>query len=92
MKPTVFLVNLSRGGVVDDGALLKALETRRIAGAATDVSSTEKQDSLLMQLDNFVSAPHIGAMTNDAQLRIAQTLLADLDCGMTDQPIVNRII
>lgn len=92
MKPTAFLINLSRGGVVDEDALRYALETRRIAGATTDVFSVENQSSPLMQCDAFVAAPHIGAMTNDAQLRIAQTLLVELDRGMSGQAIVNRIV
>ena len=92
MKPTAFLVNLSRGGVVDEDALLHALETKRILGAATDVFHTEKQDSPLMQLDNFVSTPHIGAMTSDAQMRIAKPLFADLNRALSGQPIVHRIV
>jgi D-3-phosphoglycerate dehydrogenase / 2-oxoglutarate reductase len=92
IKNEAFLINMSRGGVVDEAALLQALQTGLIAGAATDVFQTEGQPSPLMQLDRFVSAPHIGAMTQDAQLRIAQALLADLERGLSSQPIVNRIV
>ena len=78
--------------MVDEAALLRALQTGRIAGAATDVFQTEGQPSPLMQLERLASTPHIGAMTQDAQLRIAQTLLADLERGLSGQPVVNRIV
>lgn len=76
MKPSAFLINTSRGGVVDEGALYKALSEKRIAGAALDVFSTEPYSGPLTKLDNVVLTPHIGASTDEAQLR-AGMMLAD---------------
>jgi len=68
MKPTAYLVNISRGGVVDQEALVDALRTRRIAGAGLDVFSPEPlpPGHPLTTLDNVVLTPHIGAGTLDA--------------------------
>jgi phosphoglycerate dehydrogenase-like enzyme len=71
MKKTAYLVNLARGGVVDEAALLKTLTERRIAGAAIDVLETEPpaKDHALLKLDNVLFTPHIGGSTREAQAR-----------------------
>jgi phosphoglycerate dehydrogenase-like enzyme len=68
MKPTAYLVNISRGGVVDQEALVDALRQRRIAGAGLDVFTPEPlaPGHPLTTLDNVVLTPHIGAGTLDA--------------------------
>jgi len=68
MKPSAYLVNVSRGGVVDQEALVEALRTRRIAGAGLDVFSPEPlpPDHPFTTLDNVVLTPHIAAGTLDA--------------------------
>jgi phosphoglycerate dehydrogenase-like enzyme len=65
MKPTAYLVNTSRGPVVDEKALLAALEGQRIAGAALDVYDREPlpRDHPLRRLDNVVMTPHLGYVT-----------------------------
>jgi D-3-phosphoglycerate dehydrogenase len=71
MKKTAYLVNLARGGVVDEDALYRALSERRIAGAAIDVLETEppRKNHPLLALDNVLLTPHIGGSTREAQKR-----------------------
>lgn len=67
-KPTLRIVNASRGGIIDEEALYRALSTNRIAGAALDVFVKEPpQDSPLLDLPNIVVTPHLGASTDEAQ-------------------------
>jgi D-3-phosphoglycerate dehydrogenase len=71
MKKSAYLVNLARGGVVDEEALYKCLAEKRIAGAAIDVLQTEppRADHPLLHLDNVLFTPHIGGSTREAQKR-----------------------
>lgn len=71
MKKTAFLVNLARGGVVDEAALCRCLAEKRIAGAAVDVFEAEppREDHPMLRLDNVLLTPHIGGSTHDAQAR-----------------------
>jgi D-3-phosphoglycerate dehydrogenase len=76
MKPTAFLINTSRGEIVDETALVEALREGRIAGAALDVYEREPPtDSPLLKLENVILTPHIGASTIEAQ-RDAGILIA----------------
>jgi D-3-phosphoglycerate dehydrogenase len=68
MKPTAFIVNVARGGLIDEKALYAALKSKRIAGAGLDVFVSEPPtDSPLLGLDNVVLTPHLGASTDEAQ-------------------------
>lgn len=68
MKPTAVLINTSRGGVVDEGALAEAMRMGKIAGACLDVYEREPpRDSPLLKLPNVVLTPHLGASTREAQ-------------------------
>jgi len=67
MKKTAFLVNTSRGGVVDEGSLVKALKEGEVAGAALDVFETEPPGGAILSAPNIVLTPHIGGQTFEAQ-------------------------
>jgi len=68
MKPTAFVINVARGGLIDEDALFAALKSGRIAGAGLDVFVNEPPtDSPLLTLDNVVLTPHLGASTDEAQ-------------------------
>jgi phosphoglycerate dehydrogenase-like enzyme len=75
MKPQAILLNLSRGGVVDEAALYNALSQGRILSAATDVLEKEpvRSDEPLLSLSNCIVLPHIAAMTFETQREIAMT-------------------
>jgi phosphoglycerate dehydrogenase-like enzyme len=67
MKPTAYLINTSRGPIVDEAALIAALETRRIAGAGLDVFDVEPPppDHPLRRLSNVTLSPHLGYVTRE---------------------------
>ncbi|MFN3910214.1 MAG: hydroxyacid dehydrogenase [Candidatus Anstonellaceae archaeon] len=75
MKDGAFLLNLSRGFAIDEDALLEALTTGKLKGAALDVFSSEPYFGPLIKLDNVVLTPHIGASTYEAQERIGQEII-----------------
>ena len=75
VKPGARLVNTARGGIVEEAALVKALEDGRLAGAALDVFDHEPTtDSPLFRMDNVVVTPHLGASTAEAQDKAGTTV------------------
>ena len=73
MKPDAFVINVARGGVIDEAALAEALAAGTIAGAAVDVYSSEPPaaDNPLRTAPNIILTPHLGASTEEAQTRVA---------------------
>ena len=94
MKPTAILVNTARGGVVDDAALVEALQARRIAGAGLDVFEGEpKLHSGYLGLPNAVLTPHIGSATRATRMKMCETAVANLTAvldGRLPPNLVNK--
>jgi D-3-phosphoglycerate dehydrogenase len=94
MKPTAFLVNFSRGEVVDEKALYQALKSGVIAGAAIDVFDPEPplNDNPLFELDNIILSPHSAALTQECVIRMATGAaegVVEVLTGMPPQFVVN---
>ena len=80
MKPSAFLVNTARGGIVDEVALKAALVKHQLSGAAADVFAVEPPvDSELLRLPNFIGTAHIGASTGEAVLAMGRAAIGGLD-------------
>jgi len=84
MKKGAFVINVSRGGVVDEAALATALVEGRIAGAGLDVYETEPlaPDSPLLSAPNLVLTPHLGASTKEAQVQVALEVAAGMRAAL----------
>ena len=80
MKPDAVLINTARGGLVDEGALKRALLEKRLAAAAFDVFVEEPpRDSELLNLPNFLATPHIGGSAEEAILAMGRAAIQGLD-------------
>jgi D-3-phosphoglycerate dehydrogenase len=93
MKPTAYLVNVARGGLIDETALAAALEAGQIAGAAIDVFEAEPPaGSPLLSAPNTVLTPHLGASTEEAQAKVAEEVVSqmlDVLAGRSARYVVN---
>ena len=93
VKPTARLVNTARGGLVDEEALVKAINEGRMAGAAFDVFTTEPiTDSILFKNDKIIVTPHLGASTVEAQALVSEDVaeqIVDIFNGQPAQYAVN---
>jgi len=95
MKSTAYIINTSRGGIIDEQALIKALQNKEIAGAGLDTFKNEplNKDSLLLGLDNVVITPHIAAATykanNSIGLEAAKCVIKVLKNGEKPLNLLN---
>jgi lactate dehydrogenase-like 2-hydroxyacid dehydrogenase len=93
MKPGAVLVNIARGGVVDDNALIEALQAGRLAAAGLDVFENEpKLDPRFLSLDNVVLTPHIASSTRatrNAMAQLAMRNLGDVLAGRRPAALLN---
>ena len=96
MKPGAFLINVSRGAIVDEAALLKALREKRVAGAALDVYSQEPLArkghalSALYEMDNVILSPHLTFYTREAMARLEADTLARCNEVLEGRPVTVR--
>ena len=92
MKPTAFLINTSRGPVVDESALLSALKGSTIAGAGLDVYEHEPAVSpALCSLPNVVLLPHLGSATLETRLRMGLICLDNVTAALEGRSVPNRV-
>jgi phosphoglycerate dehydrogenase-like enzyme len=93
LPPSCIFVNVGRGGVVDEPALIEALRDRRIAGAVLDVFATEPlpPDSPLWTLDNVLVTPHAVALSARENERIVELFVANLRRYLDGEPLVNVV-
>lgn len=89
MKPTSYLINTSRGPIVDEAALVEALQARRIAGAGLDTFSAEPLpiDDPLRRLDNVVLTPHLGYVTAQNYRRFYEDMVAAIAGWLKGEPV-----
>ena len=89
MKPTAFLINTSRGALIDEPALIKALQEHKIAGAGLDVQETEPpvEDNPLYTLDNVILTPHMGWKGLETRQRLLSILKGNIDGFINGKPV-----
>ena len=93
MKSSAYLINIGRGAIVDDEALIKALQTQKIAGAGLDVFSVEPlgKDSPLFGLDTVFLSPHISGNFPEYQRYVMQQFLENLNRFILGKDFKNRV-
>ncbi len=91
MKKSVRLINCARGGIIDEAALIAALEKGQIAGCALDVFEKEplEPNSPFLKFDNCVVTPHLGASTSEAQINVAIEIAKTVRDALLGKGIVN---
>src|SRR4051812_1967619 len=92
LGPTGILVNVARGAVVDEDALVDALKSGKLGGAGLDVFVNEPQvPPELFAMDNVVLQPHVGSATHDTRRAMSQLVLDNLDAHFAGKPLLTEI-
>jgi len=94
MKKEAMVIDCARGGVVDEAALLEALQNGEIAGAALDVFAVEptnNENCPLLALDNFICTPHLGASTAEAQENVAVAIAEQMSDYLLNGTVTNAV-
>lgn len=93
LGPTGYLINVARGSVVDEEALLIALRNRDIAGAGLDVFENEPHvPEALYTMDNVVLLPHIGTLTYETRTKMGQLVLKNLRAHFNGEPLLTAVV
>jgi phosphoglycerate dehydrogenase-like enzyme len=92
MKPTAYLIDISRGGVVDHGALVEALNAERLAGAALDVYPVEPlpEGSPLWEMKNVILSPHVAGASGKYLERAIELFAENLARYLAEKPLLNQ--
>ncbi len=93
MKPSAFLINVARGSLIDEPALISALERRAIAGAALDVTTQEPlpSSSPLWKLENLLITPHTSGISAQLWQREGDLLIENIERWFAGQPLRNQV-
>jgi D-3-phosphoglycerate dehydrogenase len=92
MKPGVRLVNCARGGLFNEEALVRGLESGQIASAGIDTWNSEPQsEHPLYKFDNMVGTPHLGASTYEASKRVGEEVVAEVIAGLRGEIVKNAV-
>jgi lactate dehydrogenase-like 2-hydroxyacid dehydrogenase len=93
LGPTGYFVNMARGSLVDEPALVEMVEQRKIAGAALDVFADEpKVPEALLKLDNVVLSPHQGSATHQTRDKMGRLVVANLDAHFAGEPLLSAVV
>jgi len=92
VKKGIRIINVARGGIIDEEALAESIQAGKVAGAAIDVFETEPTTaSPLFALDNVVVTPHLGASTKEAQVNVALEVAAEILACLRGEPVKNAV-
>ncbi|WP_141432527.1 phosphoglycerate dehydrogenase [Bacillus sp. 03113] len=91
MKKTAFLINISRGNIIDEDALMEVLKKNQIGGAALDVFKTEPPNLEFAQLPNVIGTPHIGGSTYECAYKIGEITVNNIRSFLKHQPLTNVV-
>jgi lactate dehydrogenase-like 2-hydroxyacid dehydrogenase len=92
LGPTGILVNVARGAVVDEDALVEALVSGKLGGAGLDVFANEPQvPEVLFGMDNVVLQPHVGSASHETRRAMSQLVLDNLDAHFAGKPLLTEI-
>ena len=94
IKPTAYLINTARGGIVDEPALYDALISGKLAGAGLDVFEQEPPPAghSLFELPNVIMAPHVAGVTREAVDRMSEQTARNILSALDGQPIRQNVI
>jgi phosphoglycerate dehydrogenase-like enzyme len=93
MKKDAILINAARGGIVDEEALYDILKDKKIRCAGFDVFASEPlpTDSKLIELDNLIMSPHVGASTEEAQFRVGEMAVHQIQEYFSNNNLLNEV-
>jgi len=93
MKPSAYIINIARGGIIDEEALIRVLDEKRIAGAGLDVVATEPlpPESRIWDFDNVILSPHVAGGMEDYMERATEVFCENLRCYLSGKKLLNVV-